>query len=128
MHRFPVDAEYSFRLVLNGHRPNQSEPAHPALFIDGKMIHEFEVDATAVPVANLARMKVIAVHYGGNPQMEPHRQIVAVYKEILKSYKPRNVGFFGTSGGCALAHPTVLWMPELKLPPPGAMGLLSRNQ
>jgi len=46
IHRFPVDAEYSFRLVLNGHRPNQSEPAHPALFIDGKMIREFEVDAT----------------------------------------------------------------------------------
>src|SRR5689334_18235855 len=46
VHRFPVDAEYSFRLVLNGHRPNQSEPAHPALFIDGKLVHEFEVDAT----------------------------------------------------------------------------------
>jgi hypothetical protein len=46
IHRFPVDAEYSFRLVLNGHRPNQSEPAHPALYIDGKLIHEFEVDAT----------------------------------------------------------------------------------
>jgi Protein of unknown function (DUF1592)/Protein of unknown function (DUF1588)/Protein of unknown function (DUF1587)/Protein of unknown function (DUF1585)/Protein of unknown function (DUF1595)/Planctomycete cytochrome C len=46
LHRFPVDAEYSFRLVLNGHRPNQSEPAHPALYIDGKLIHEFEIDAT----------------------------------------------------------------------------------
>ena len=46
VHRFPVDAEYSFRLVLNGHRPNQSEPVHPALFIDGKLIQEFEVDAT----------------------------------------------------------------------------------
>jgi hypothetical protein len=46
IHRFPVDAEYTFRLVLNGHRPNQSEPAHPALFIDGKLIQSFEVDAT----------------------------------------------------------------------------------
>lgn len=46
LHRFPVDADYSFRIVLNGHRPNQSEPAHPALWIDGKMIKEFEVDAT----------------------------------------------------------------------------------
>jgi hypothetical protein len=46
IHRFPVDAEYSFRLVLNGHRPNQSEPAHPAFFIDGNLIREFEVDAT----------------------------------------------------------------------------------
>jgi hypothetical protein len=46
IHRFPVDAEYTFRLVLNGHRPNQSEPAHPALFIDGELIQSFEVDAT----------------------------------------------------------------------------------
>ena len=46
VHRFPVDAEYSFRLVLNGHRPNQSEPAHPALFIDNRLVQEFEVDAT----------------------------------------------------------------------------------
>src|SRR5262245_1979503 len=45
-HRFPVDGQYSFRLVLNGHRPNQSEPAHPALFIDGKLVREFDVDAT----------------------------------------------------------------------------------
>ena len=46
MHRFPVDAEYSFRLVLNGHRPNQSMPAHVGFWIDGKLIHEFVVDAT----------------------------------------------------------------------------------
>ena len=46
VHRFPVDGEYSFRLVLNGHRPNQSEPARPALWIDGKKVEEWEVDAT----------------------------------------------------------------------------------
>ncbi|MBI4905510.1 MAG: DUF1592 domain-containing protein [Acidobacteria bacterium] len=46
IHRFPVDGTYSFRLVLNGHRPNQSEPVHPALFIDGKLARDFEVDAT----------------------------------------------------------------------------------
>ncbi len=45
-HRFPVDAEYSFHIVLNGHRPNQSEPAHLGFWVDGKLIHEFVVDAT----------------------------------------------------------------------------------
>ncbi len=38
MHRFPVDGEYSFRLVLNGHRPQGSDPVTPALFIDGKLV------------------------------------------------------------------------------------------
>jgi len=46
LHRFAVDGEYSFRIVLNGHRPNQSESATPAFWIDGKMIKEWEVDAT----------------------------------------------------------------------------------
>jgi len=46
IHDFPVDAVYSLRLVLNGHRPNQSMPAHVGFWIDGKLIQEIEVDAT----------------------------------------------------------------------------------
>ena len=46
LHRFPVDAEYNFRLVLNGHRPNQSEPVTPAFWIDGVKVKEWTVDAT----------------------------------------------------------------------------------
>lgn len=38
IHRFAVDGEYSFRFVLNGHRPQGSDPVTPALFIDGKLI------------------------------------------------------------------------------------------
>ena len=45
-HYFPADGEYSIRIVLNGHRPTQSERAHPALFIDDILAQEFEVDAT----------------------------------------------------------------------------------
>ncbi|MDA1236778.1 MAG: DUF1592 domain-containing protein, partial [Acidobacteria bacterium] len=46
VHRFPVDGEYSFNIVLNGHRPNGSEPVQPALYIDGKFIGDGMVDAT----------------------------------------------------------------------------------
>ena len=46
LYRFPVDGEYNFRLVLNGHRPNGSLPATPAFWIDGKKIKDWEVDAT----------------------------------------------------------------------------------
>lgn len=41
LHRFAVDGEYSFRLVLNGHRPQGSDPVTPALFIDGKLIRSW---------------------------------------------------------------------------------------
>jgi hypothetical protein len=46
-HRFPVDAEYTFRVVLNGHRPDQSEPVTAAFWIDGKRLDQtFEVDGS----------------------------------------------------------------------------------
>ena len=46
MHRFPVDGEYNIRVVLNGHRPNGSDPVTPAFWLDGKLIKSWEVDAT----------------------------------------------------------------------------------
>lgn len=46
-HRFPVEAEYTFRVVLNGHRPNQSEPVKAAFWVDGKQLPEvFTVDGS----------------------------------------------------------------------------------
>ncbi len=45
LHRFPLDGEYSFRLVLNGHRPNGSDAVTPVFYIDGKMIQSWVVDA-----------------------------------------------------------------------------------
>src|SRR5271166_3577197 len=90
-----------------------------------KIMMEFEVDSSAVAVANLAKIKVIALHYGLNPSTEPHRELIAAYSELLKTYKPQNIGMFGISGGCSLLQTTLIWLPEQKLPFPGAVGLLS---
>ncbi len=46
LHRFPVDGEYSFRLVMNGHRPDQTMPVTPAFYIDSKLVQTFEYDGT----------------------------------------------------------------------------------
>ncbi len=46
LHRFPVDGEYSFRLVMNGHRPDQTMPVTPAFYIDNKLVQTFEYDGT----------------------------------------------------------------------------------
>lgn len=46
LHRFATDGEYSFRIVLNGHRPNGSEAATPAFWIDGRKVQDWAVDAT----------------------------------------------------------------------------------
>jgi epsilon-lactone hydrolase len=58
-----------------------------------------------VPIANLAKIKVVSVYYRlapENPFPAAVDDVVAVYKELLKTYKPRNIGMFGTSAGAIL--------------------------
>jgi len=89
-----------------------------------KVLMEFEMDAEAIAVASLGQLKVIKVNYrGGGPSIPGNEDIVAVYRELLKTHKPGSVGMFGASGGCTLAQTTILWLPEQKLPLPGAVGL-----
>jgi pimeloyl-ACP methyl ester carboxylesterase len=89
-----------------------------------KVLMEFEMDAEAIAVAGLGQLKVIKVNYrGGGPSIPGNEDIVAVYRELLKTYKPKAIGMFGASGGCTLAQTTILWLPAQKLPLPGAVGL-----
>ena len=89
-----------------------------------KVIMEFEIDAEAIAVASLGQLKVIKVNYrGGGPSIPGNEDIVSVYRELLKTHKPQEIGMFGASGGCTLAQTTVMWLPQQKLPLPGAVGL-----
>ena len=89
-----------------------------------KVLMEFEMDAEAIAVASLGQLKVVKVNYrGGGPSIPGNEDIVAVYRELLKTHKPKSIGFFGASGGCTLAQTTILWLPAQKLPLPGAVGL-----
>ena len=45
MMRFPGDGEYTFRVALEGRRPNGSEPVHIAIWIDGKQVSTLDIDA-----------------------------------------------------------------------------------
>lgn len=81
-----------------------------------------------VPIANLARVKVVSVYYRLAPE-HPFpaavQDVVAVYKELLKSYKPRNIGIFGTSAGASLTAETAAQLKQSGLPLPGALGMFS---
>jgi acetyl esterase/lipase len=80
------------------------------------------------PIANLAKIKVVGVYYRLAPE-HPFPaavdDVVAVYKELLKTYKPRNIGIFGTSAGAILSAEVVARLKQLKLPLPAAMGFFS---
>ena len=81
-----------------------------------------------VPIANLAKIKVVSVYYRlapENPFPAAVDDVVAVYKELLKTYKPRAIGIFGTSAGGILSAEVAVRLKQLGLPLPGALGLFT---
>jgi monoterpene epsilon-lactone hydrolase len=80
----------------------------------------------SIPVAGSARIKVIAVDYKTSPQHKfpaAIRDVVLVYRELLKQYRPESIGIFGCSTGATLTASVVAWMQKEKIPLPGAIGL-----
>ena len=82
----------------------------------------------SVPIANLTGIKVIAVLYRLAPE-HPFpaglEDAVAVYKELLKTYKPGHIGIYGTSAGAILTAEVTVKLKQLGLPLPGATGIFS---
>jgi monoterpene epsilon-lactone hydrolase len=81
-----------------------------------------------IPVANLARIKVVSVYYRlapENPFPAAVEDAVSVYRELLKTHQPRNIGIFGTSAGAILTGEVAVQLKESGLPLPGALGMFS---
>src|SRR5262249_4764178 len=81
-----------------------------------------------VPISNLAKMKVVSVYYRlapENPFPAAVDDVVAVYKDLLKTYKPKSIGIFGTSAGAILTCEVTAKLKQLGLPLPGALGIFS---
>ncbi len=81
-----------------------------------------------VPIANLAKTKVVSVYYRlapENPFPAAVDDVVAVYKELLKTYKPHDIGIFGTSAGAILTCEVAVRLKQLGLPEPAALGIFS---
>jgi monoterpene epsilon-lactone hydrolase len=81
-----------------------------------------------IPIANLTGTKVVAVLYRLAPEHPFPAGLddaVAVYKELLKTYKPKNIGIYGTSAGAILTAEVTSKIKQLGLPMPGATGVFS---
>jgi acetyl esterase/lipase len=81
-----------------------------------------------VPIANLTKIKVVSVYYRlapENPFPAAVEDVVAVYKELLKTYKPQSIGIFGTSAGAILTAEVTVRFKQLGLPLPAALGIFS---
>ena len=79
----------------------------------------------AIPIASVGRIKVVAVDYRLAPE---HRypaaseDVAAVYRELLKTYRPENIGLYGCSAGGVIVAQATAWFQTHDLPTPGAIG------
>ena len=81
-----------------------------------------------VPVAFMSQTKVVAVLYRLAPEHPFPAAVddaVAVYREMLKTYKPENIGMYGTSAGAILTAEVAVKLRQLGLPLPAALGIFS---
>ena len=84
--------------------------------------------AETVPIASLTQTKVIAVLYRlspENPFPAALDDAIAVYKELLKTYKPQKIVLYGTSAGAILTGEVAVKLKQTGLPLPAALGIFS---
>lgn len=84
--------------------------------------------AESIPIAGYTKIKVIAVLYRLAPEYPFPAAVddgVAVYKELLKTYKPDHIVIYGTSAGAALTAEIAVKLSQLKMPMPAALGIFS---
>lgn len=80
----------------------------------------------SIPVASLGKMKVVTASYRQAPEFRfpaATEDFTKVYKYLLKTYKPKNIGMFGCSAGGALIAESVAAFQKEGLPAPGVLGL-----
>ncbi|MBT9332465.1 alpha/beta hydrolase fold domain-containing protein [Paracidobacterium acidisoli] len=82
----------------------------------------------SIPIAYLTRTKVVAALYRLAPEHPFPAAVddsVAIYKELLKTYKPEHIAIYGTSAGAILTAEVAVKLKELHLPMPAALGVFS---
>ena len=80
----------------------------------------------SIPIASDGKFKVVSVDYRMAPEYAfpvASEDVAAVYRELLKTYKPRNIGVYGCSAGGLLTAESVAWFQKQGLPMPGAVAM-----
>ncbi len=82
----------------------------------------------SIPIAGYSKIKVVAVLYRLAPEHPFPAAVddsIAVYKELLKTYRPDHIVLYGTSAGAILTAEVAARLKQLGLPLPAALGIFS---
>lgn len=80
----------------------------------------------SIPIASLGRIKVIGVNYRQGPEYTfpaASTDVEKVYRALLKTHRPDEIGIYGCSAGGILTGESVARFITDKLPVPGAIGM-----
>jgi epsilon-lactone hydrolase len=80
----------------------------------------------SMPVSAMMQVEVVSVDYREGPEYKfpsASEDVASVYRALLKSYEPRNIGIYGCSAGGMLTAMSLAWFQTHGLPTPGAVGI-----
>ncbi len=80
----------------------------------------------SIPLAALAQVEIVSITYRQAPEaMFPaaSEDVVKVYRELLKTHRPQDIGVFGCSAGGLLTAEAMAAFQKEKLPLPAAIGI-----
>jgi epsilon-lactone hydrolase len=108
-----IRAENKARVLINLHGGAFMWGAHSGGLVE------------SIPIAAVGGIKVITIDYREAPEYQfpaASEDVAAVFRALIKTYKPRNIGIFGGSAGGILSAESVVWFRAHGLPDPGAIG------
>jgi acetyl esterase/lipase len=82
----------------------------------------------SIPIAFYTKIKVVAALYRLAPESPYPAAVddsIAIYRELLKTYKPEHIVIYGTSAGAILTAEVAARIKQLGLPMPSALGIFS---
>jgi len=80
----------------------------------------------SIPISAVGQIKVVSIDYRMAPEYQfpaASEDVEEVYRELLKQYKPENIGVYGCSAGAILTAQSVAWFLDKGLPVPSAIGM-----
>ncbi|HEY6412233.1 MAG TPA: alpha/beta hydrolase [Edaphobacter sp.] len=112
--------------------PLDATPPHPDRVLINVHGGGFNSDSgsftESIPIANLTHTRVVSVLYRLAPEHPFPAAVddtIAVYRELLKNYKPSRIALYGTSAGAILTAEVAVRLKQLHLPLPAALGIFS---
>jgi epsilon-lactone hydrolase len=95
----------------------------------------FKVDTDSltgnIPIAAITKVPVVAVLYRLSPEHTFPSAVddgLAVYRELLKTHKPSEIGIYGTSAGADLGPELIVRIRKERLPEPAVLGVFSGDE